>query len=102
MTCHHTDLLQLFLLKLLCSVNTTQSSNTMLFEFPDGLRISLEADGSVVFDGNTQSPIAELTMEFIDVVNCRVSTGWMSYNYLKSQYLLEGCKSEILEFLQPD
>lgn len=68
MTCHHTDLLQLFLLKLLCSVNTTQSSNTMLFEFPDGLRISLEADGSVVFDGNTQSPIAELTMEFIDVV----------------------------------
>ncbi|MCL4555491.1 MAG: restriction endonuclease subunit S [Gammaproteobacteria bacterium] len=33
---------------------------------------------------------------------CRVSTGWMSYNYLKSQYLLEGCKSEILEFLQPD
>lgn len=41
----------------------------MLFEFPDGLRISLEADGSVVFDGNTRSPIAELTMEFIDVVN---------------------------------
>ncbi len=34
--------------------------------------------------------------------NCWVSTGWMSYNYLKSQYLLEGCKSEILEFLQPD
>lgn len=39
---------------------------------------------------------------FINIANCRVSTGWMSYNYLKSQYLLEGCKSEILEFLQPD
>ena len=37
-----------------------------------------------------------------NITICRVSTGWMSYNYLKSQYLLEGCKSEILEFLQPD
>ncbi len=40
--------------------------------------------------------------EYHTIGSCRVSTGWMSYNYLKSQYLLEGCKSEILEFLQPD
>lgn len=42
------------------------------------------------------------TFALFDIDKCRVSTGWMSYNYLKSQYLLEGCKSEILEFLQPD
>lgn len=36
------------------------------------------------------------------VVKCRDSTDWMSYNYLKSLYLIDGCKAEILDFLQSD
>lgn len=34
--------------------------------------------------------------------SCRDSTDWMSYNYLKSLYLIDGCKAEILDFLQSD
>lgn len=35
-------------------------------------------------------------------ITCRDSTDWMSYNYLKSLYLIDGCKAEILDFLQSD
>jgi hypothetical protein len=34
--------------------------------------------------------------------NCRVSTDWISYNYLKAQHLIEGCKTEIIELLASD
>jgi transketolase N-terminal domain/subunit len=27
---------------------------------------------------------------------CRLSTDWISYNYLKAHYLLAGCKREII------
>jgi hypothetical protein len=33
---------------------------------------------------------------------CRVSTDWISYNYLKAQHLIAGCKTEIIELLASD
>jgi hypothetical protein len=34
-----------------------------------------------------------------DMIACRVSTDWISYNYLKAQHLIAGCKTEIIELL---
>jgi hypothetical protein len=36
------------------------------------------------------------------VTNCWVSTDWISYNYLKAQHLIAGCKAEIIELLASD
>lgn len=33
---------------------------------------------------------------------CRVSTGWIIYNYLEFRHLVEGCEGNIMELLQSD
>jgi hypothetical protein len=39
---------------------------------------------------------------WVDFGTCRVSTDWISYNYLKAQHLIAGCKTEIIELLASD
>ncbi len=67
MQSHHIDLLQLFLMKLLCLEDNAHTHQT--FNATDGLQVILHANGTVEFNGNTQGDTAGLIMEFIDIIN---------------------------------
>jgi hypothetical protein len=70
-----------------------KTCNSLIKPLPSGKKIK---------SGTYKNQRSEVFRDSLYFTTCRVSTDWISYNYLKAQHLIAGCKTEIIELLASD